>query len=159
MSVAEISRKQTRTSRFVLDDRQQGLFRVNRRAFTDEEVLAEERDRIFNRCWLYLGHETELAGPNDFVTRNVGGKELIFNRDRKGQFHAFFNTCPHRGAMVEREARGNALGFKCFYHGWAFNNNGNFATRMQPGRYPEDFNHDGCANLKEVPKLAEYRGF
>ena len=158
MSVAEISRKQTRTSRFVLDDRQQGLFRVNRRAFTDEEVLAEERDRIFNRCWLYLGHETELAGPNDFVTRNVGGKELIFNRDRKGQFHAFFNTCPHRGAMVEREARGNALGFKCFYHGWAFNNNGNFATRMQPGRYPEDFNHDGCANLKEVPKLAEYRG-
>ena len=159
MSVAEISRKQTRTSRFVLDDRQQGLFRVNRRAFTDEEVLAEERDRIFNRCWLYLGHETELAGPNDFVTRNVGGKELIFNRDRKGQFHAFFNTCPHRGAMVEREARGNALGFKCFYHGWAFNNNGNFATRMQPGRYPEDFNHDVCANLKEVPKLAEYRGF
>ncbi len=146
-------------SSWVRQDRQGGLFRVARQAFIDPQVLAMERDAIFNRCWLYLGHDSELPQPNDFVTRSVGGRELIFNRDRKGQFHAFFNSCPHRGAMVVRAARGNALGFKCFYHGWAFNNNGAFSTRFQPETYPKDFNADGCANLVGVPRLESYRGF
>lgn len=147
------------SSPMVMDDRHRGLFRVARTAFIEDEVLARERDRIFNRCWLYVGHESEIAQPNDFITRNVGGRELILNRDRKGSVHAFFNTCPHRGAMVERQQKGNAIAFKCFYHGWAFNNNGAFATRMKTGDYPEDFNSDGCANLKPVPKVQGYRGF
>ena len=143
----------------VVDDRDKGIFRVARTAFIEDEVLIRERDRIFNRCWLYLGHDSEIAEPNDFITRNVGGKELIFNRDRKGEVHAFFNTCPHRGALVERRPKGNAISFKCFYHGWAFNNNGAFATRTNPGDYPPDFNSDGCANLTRVAKLQGYRGF
>jgi p-cumate 2,3-dioxygenase alpha subunit len=134
-------------------------FRVARSAFVDEDILALERDRIFSRCWLYVGHVSELPEPNDFVRRAVGGRDLIFNRDRKGEFRAFFNTCPHRGAAVVREAKGSAMAFKCFYHGWSFNNNGQFGTRFQPGIYPEDFNSDGCANLTAVPHLAEYRGF
>lgn len=119
MSVTDIDRRETRISPYIIDDRERGLFRVARKSFVDEDILTRERDRIFNRCWLYLGHESELSKANDFLTRNVGGKEVIFNRDRQGAFHAFMNTCPHRGAMVEREARGNALAFKCFYHGWA----------------------------------------
>ena len=119
-----VTQNKTRESSLVVDDRENGLFRVNRKAFLDEEILHMEREKIFNRCWLFLGHASELPNPNDFVTRNVGGKELIFNRDRKGEFHAFLNTCPHRGAMVERQESGNSIAFKCFYHGWAFNNNG-----------------------------------
>ncbi|HYG27427.1 MAG TPA: aromatic ring-hydroxylating dioxygenase subunit alpha [Caulobacteraceae bacterium] len=148
-----------RQSRSGLVQETHDSFRVSRTAFTDREVLARERDAIFNSCWLYLGHESELPGPNDFLTRSVGGREIIFNRDREGKFHAFFNTCPHRGSIVERQPRGNSLGFKCFYHGWAFNNNGQFATRFQPGQYPADFNKDGCANLTAVPRLAGYAGF
>lgn len=140
-------------------DETRNRFRVSRTVFIDEDVLAEERDRIFSRCWLYIGHSSELPAPNDYVRRSVGGRDLIFNRDRKGQFHAFFNSCPHRGAAVVRDACGTAVAFKCFYHGWSFNNNGNFGTRFQPGTYPEDFNSDGCANLKSVAHLAEYRGF
>ena len=145
--------------RYIDDDRTHGIFRVNRQAFTDPEVLQRERDLIFGRCWLYLGHSSELPGPNHFVARSVGGRELIFNRDRKGDFRAFFNTCPHRGAMVVREKSGTSLAFKCFYHGWSFNNNGQFATKMQPGTYPADFGKNGCQDLVAVPKLAQYRDF
>ncbi|WP_233356016.1 aromatic ring-hydroxylating dioxygenase subunit alpha [Henriciella aquimarina] len=153
-----VSPSKTMEASYVVDDRENGLFRVNRKVFLDEDVLNLERERIFSRCWLFIGHASELPDPNDFVTRNVGGKEMIFNRDRKGNFHAFLNTCPHRGAMVERQESGNSLGFKCFYHGWAFNNNGNYATRHEKGVYPEDFNQDGCANLVPV-KLEQYRDF
>lgn len=143
----------------VEDGRHHGVFRVNRRAFVDPDILQIERDLIFDQCWLYIGHSSELPKPNDFVTRRVGGRELIFNRDRKGVFQAFFNVCPHRGAMVTRESSGSCLAFKCFYHGWAFNNNGRFGTRMPEGTYPDDFGSDGTRDLVMVPKLAEYRGF
>ena len=145
--------------RYVEDDRDGGLFRVNRQVFIDRDIFERERRLIFNRCWLYIGHSSELPAANSFVRRNVAGRELIFNRDRKGEFRAFFNTCPHRGAMVVRDATGSAMAFKCFYHGWSFNNNGKFATRMQPGVYPDDFGQAGCQDLVRVPKLAQYRDF
>lgn len=148
-----------RSGRYVVEDREEGTFRVAREAFTSQAVFEAERDRIFSRCWLYVGHESEIPNDNDFVTRRVGGREIIFNRDRKGQVHVFLNTCPHRGAMVERQAKGSAISFRCFYHHWSFNNNGTFGTKMQEGDYGPHFNEDGCANLPSAPLAAGYRGF
>jgi len=142
----------------IQDRPERAQFRVSRRSFTDVDILARERAAIFNHCWLYLGHESELRAANDFLIRDTGGRSLIFNRDRAGNFGAFLNVCPHRGAPVVREPAGNAISFKCFYHGWSFNNNGKFAMRFPANTYPADFNADGCANLIKVPKLDQYRG-
>lgn len=143
----------------VLVDEQRKLFRIHRSSFTDADVLAAERDRLFARCWLYLGHVSELPKPNDFLTRDVAGRPILFNRDGQGKLHAFFNTCPHRGAQVCRERTGSAKAFQCFYHGWTFTPEGKL--RSWPGQedYPKDFNRDGDVDLVEVPKFAEYRGF
>jgi p-cumate 2,3-dioxygenase alpha subunit len=143
----------------VVEDRQRHLFRVARRAFTDEAVLEGERRQIFARCWLYVGHGSEIRNNCDFITRSVGGRELIFNRDRAGAVHAFLNTCPHRGAMVVREKKGNALSFRCFYHGWSFNVNGRFASRFEEGNYGKAHYDGGCADLAPVPRLESYRDF
>lgn len=148
-----------KTDAIVVEDEAAALFRVNRRAFTDPDILAREREHIFSTCWLYVGHASELKKPNDFLTRDVGGRSLIFNRDRKGAFRAFFNVCPHRGAAVVRDKAGSAISFRCFYHGWAFNNNGKFASRFEADTYPPDFNSDGCANLPAVPRLESYGDF
>jgi p-cumate 2,3-dioxygenase alpha subunit len=147
------------SGRWVTEDNAAGLFKVARETFTSDAVLALEKERIFDRSWLYVGHGSELPSANCYVTRNVGGREIIFNRDRKGTFQAFFNTCPHRGAIIAREKCGNALGFKCFYHGWSFNNNGKYATRTPPGVYPEGFGRDGSVDLTRVPRLESYRDF
>lgn len=159
MATVALAPKRSRSGRWVEDDRENGVFKVARSAFTDPEVLALERAKIFDKAWLYVGHESEIPEPNDFVTRRVGGREILFNRDRKGAVHVFMNTCPHRGAMVERREKGSAIAFRCFYRGWAFNNNGAFATKMQPGDYGPQFNSDGCANLAPAPQFAGYRGF
>jgi p-cumate 2,3-dioxygenase subunit alpha len=81
----------------IVDDRLRGVFRVNRRVFTDPEILELERCEVFDRSWLYAGHESEIAKPGDFVTRRVAGRPLILVRDGDGTAHAFLNTCPHRG--------------------------------------------------------------
>src|SRR5262249_8809944 len=57
-------------------------FRVARASYTDPAVFAAELERIFGRCWLYVGHDSELAKPDRFVTRDVGGRSVIFLRDR-----------------------------------------------------------------------------
>ncbi len=143
----------------VVEDRERFLFRVGRRAFADEAILEEERRQIFDRCWLYLGHGSEIPEKCDFLTRSVGGRELVFNRDRGGAVHAFLNSCPHRGATLVREARGNAMSFQCFYHGWAFNVNGRFASRYADGNYGEGHYSGGCADLVATPRLEHYRDF
>jgi p-cumate 2,3-dioxygenase subunit alpha len=146
-------------SDLVVEDRQRHLFRVARRAFTDETILEAERRNIFDRCWIYLGHSSEIPNNGDYVTRSVAGRELIFNRDRGGAVHAFLNTCPHRGSMVVREKKGNARAFSCFYHGWTFDVNGRFASRFGEGNYGREHYGGGCADLVQVPRLESYRDF
>lgn len=143
----------------ILLDTERHLFKVSRRSFVDPQVLRAEQTRIFDRCWLYLGHASELPKPGDFVTRSVAKRSILFTRDTKNKINAFFNTCPHRGAQVCREAKGNAKSFQCFYHGWVFGADG--TLRNQPGQesYDADFNQGGGGNLVSVPRLESYRDF
>ena len=100
----------------VIDNQQDGLFRVNRQAFLSQEILALERQRIFERCWIYAGHETEVPNSGDFCSRRVAGRPVILVRGEDGVVRVLLNTCTHRGAFVCREHTGNARTFQCPYH-------------------------------------------
>ena len=100
---------------------------INRRIFADREVYELERERIFARCWLYLGHESEVPNPGDFVTGYMGEEPLILWRDLSGQVRAYLNLCRHRGNKVCRADRGNAKIFTCSYHGWSYTSDGKLA--------------------------------
>ena len=69
----------------------------------------------------------------------------------------FYNTCPHRGAEVCREERGNAKRFTCFYHAWTFDTSGSLLTMPDEEGYGEGFKE--TCSLTTVPKLDSYRGF
>jgi p-cumate 2,3-dioxygenase subunit alpha len=145
--------------KFVLEDKQKSEFSVNRKVFTEQEILEAEREEIFSKCWLFIGHESELQKNGDFKRKKVGGRNLLFTRGNDGEIRALYNSCPHRGALVCREDKGNSKVFRCFYHAWSFNNHGELVG--MPGRdgFPEDFNCDGSKNLQEVSRLEAYRGF
>jgi p-cumate 2,3-dioxygenase subunit alpha len=145
--------------RLVHVDAARGRFRVHRDAFRSEEIFAAEQELIFSRCWLYLGHETELPGKGDFLTRRVAGRDLIFVRSREGVLGAFFNTCTHRGAQVCRDKRGTSKSFSCPYHGWVFNTEGRLMSQNAQRGFAPDMNADGALNLRRVPRLEHYRGF
>src|SRR5258708_19200689 len=96
------------TTSLVNDDRESGIFRIHRSAMTSDEVFQLEQSKIFDRCWLYVGHESELEKPGDFRRRMVGGRPIIFLRDAEGEVRALFNACTHRGATICRQDAGNA---------------------------------------------------
>ncbi len=144
----------------IQDDREGGRFRVHRGVFTRDDVLETERRAIFDRCWLYLAHISEVRNPGDFISRRVGGRPVIFIRDRSGKLHVYFNSCAHRGALVCREPSGRKRrNFQCPYHGWVFSDEGKLIDTPGPGAYAENFNSDGSLDLQPVPRFAEYRGF
>lgn len=117
---------------------------VSARAITDQSVYDLEREQIWKRSWLLLGHDSEIAGPGDFMMRYMGDDMVIVSRDRADEIHVLLNSCPHRGMAVCRAEMGNAPGFVCPYHGWTFGIDGKFrglpvaAEKMQGDRLSKE---------------------
>jgi anthranilate 1,2-dioxygenase large subunit len=89
--------------------------------YHDASIFEQERDKIFSgKTWSYLALDAELPNPGDFKTTYMGDIPILVSRDRSGVVHAFVNRCAHRGALVRREARGNAKNHTCIYHRWCF---------------------------------------
>jgi p-cumate 2,3-dioxygenase alpha subunit len=149
---------QTDPQDLIVDDREGCVFRVHRSAMTSPEVLALERDRIFSAVWLYLGHESEVRKPGDFVRRTVGGRPLILTRSKNGAINALFNTCTHRGATICRQDSGNASSLQCFYHAWTFDLEGKLIGVPDAQSYGPGFDREGLG-LRHVARLDSYRGF
>jgi len=141
----------------IYEDRDRGIFRVHRSALTSEEIAELERKNIFDKCWLYLGHESEVEKPGDFRRRTVAGRPLFWVRGSDGKVRVFHNTCTHWGANVCRVDEGNAETFQCFYHAWTFNNKGELVSVPDEAGYSHGFDKAEMG-LVSPPRLEHYRG-
>ena len=144
-------------SRLVVEEPE--TFRVHRETMTSPEILTEEQRKIFDHNWLYVGHESEIAEPGDYVRRRVGGRPLFMVRGVKsGAVNVFHNSCTHRGAVVCRHDQGNAKVFQCFYHAWTFDSEGKLSGVPDREGYGAGVDWEGLA-LKSVARVESYRGF
>jgi p-cumate 2,3-dioxygenase alpha subunit len=142
----------------IIDNPKDGIFRVHRSAMTSPEILQMEQERVFNKCWLYLCHESEVENPGDYRRRNVAGRPLFFARGSDGKVRVFLNTCTHRGALICRRDQGNTEVLQCFYHAWTFNNHGELIGVPDEAGYGKGFNRAEMG-LKSPPRVDNYRGF
>ena len=132
--------------------------RVHGTLYTDPAVYAAELERIWYREWVYVGHESEVPEPNDYVLKTIGPQPVIMTRDREGTIHLLLNRCSHRANQVCDAAQGNSSAFRCPYHGWTFANTGALLG------YPYSAGYGGRElkselGLGRVPRVASYRGF
>ena len=145
-------------SPFIIDQPEDMVFRLNRRTLADPEILTREQTEIFDKSWIYCGHESEVSKPGDFCTRDVCGRPVIFSRDSAGDVRVFLNACRHRAAMVCREPCGNTRRYNCFYHGWSYNQDGELVGVPGEDSYPPGFDKANFS-LAEPPRVDSYRGF
>ncbi len=105
-----------------LVDFQKGI--VSRDIFVDTELYEIEKERVFARCWLFVGFEDQVRKPGDYFVSRMGEESVILSRDRDNTVHVFLNSCRHRGMKVCRYDEGNTPVFTCPYHGWSYAGDG-----------------------------------
>jgi phenylpropionate dioxygenase-like ring-hydroxylating dioxygenase large terminal subunit len=131
--------------------------RVHGSLYTDEQIFAEELARIWYTTWVFVGHESEIPEPNDYIRKKLGLQDVVMTRDRDGEVHLLLNRCAHRANLVCDDARGNSSSFRCPYHGWTYRNTGELLG------YPYNKGYGGKNNLDltmgKVPRVASYQGF
>ena len=142
-------------------DKDAGVYRCRRDVFTNEEVFELEMKHIFEGNWVYLAHESQVAGVNDYFTTHIGRQPVVITRGKDNELTALINACAHRGATLCRKKRGNRGSFTCPFHGWTFNNKGKLlkVKDEKTTEYPEQFNTDGSHDLRKVARFESYRGF
>ena len=142
----------------IIDDRERGIFRVNRKVFLDEDVFERSAGRsssVLALCRARVG-----AGGEQRVHLPHGRRPAADPEPRPaGKLHAFFNSCPHRGAMVCREPKGRARNFTCPYHGWVFSDEGRAIHRPLPESYSPACAEDESLHLRPVPRFEVFAGF
>jgi p-cumate 2,3-dioxygenase subunit alpha len=142
---------------FIVDDPAGRVFRYHRSALTSSEFFALEQEKIFGKCWLYLGHESEVPAVGDYRRRAVAGRVLFFIRNEAGEINVFYNTCTHRGARICRRDQGSAKTFQCFYHAWTFDADGDLLSVPDEESYGPGF--DRSRFHLSSPRHDSYRGF
>ena len=144
------------------DDPAKHLYRLDRAAFTDEQLFELEMKYIFEGNWVYLAHESQIPNVNDFLTVYIGRQPVVITRSKDGKLNALANTCTHRGAVLCRLKKGNKSSFTCPFHGWTFNNKGKLLKvkdQSPDAGYPPSFNCEGSHDLVKLGAFESYRGF
>ncbi|HEY1276498.1 MAG TPA: aromatic ring-hydroxylating dioxygenase subunit alpha [Thermoleophilaceae bacterium] len=109
--------------------------------YTDADVLARERERLFSCAWRYAGHTGELAEPGSYLTLRSGDVPLVVVRDGEGVLRAFVNVCRHRGAEVVSGV-GRCTTLQCHYHAWTYGLDGSLRAAPRSDADP-DFDRSG----------------
>jgi phenylpropionate dioxygenase-like ring-hydroxylating dioxygenase large terminal subunit len=90
--------------------------------YYDPAYFELERQAIFMRTWLEIGHISEIAEPGSFIRRELefAKASILIVHGKDGQIRAFHNVCTHRGTQLVTESDGKASNFLCPYHMWNF---------------------------------------
>ena len=103
--------------------------------YTDPVRHTHELDRIFHRCWQYVGMAGDMASHGDFLTGRLGEVPIVVVRDEEGRLRGFVNVCRHRGSTLVLEEYGCKKSIQCHYHAWTYGLDGRL--RAAPGAKAE----------------------
>jgi phenylpropionate dioxygenase-like ring-hydroxylating dioxygenase large terminal subunit len=93
--------------------------------YRNPEFYELERERIFKRSWLLVGHESQVPNPGDYMTLDAIGERALVIRGKDRVLRAFHNVCRHRASrVVLGEAGGCEGAIVCPYHGWSYDFDG-----------------------------------
>ena len=145
----------------IVHDEKSGKYQHKRESFTNPELFDLEMKYNFEKNWVFLAHESQISGINDYFSTYIGLQPIFISKNKEGKLNAFINACSHRGAMICRYKKGNKSTFSCPFHGWTFSNSGKLlkVKDSKGAGYPEQFNCDGSHDLKKLAKFESYKGF
>ena len=130
---------------------------ISRRCWSDRDVYELEKAGIFAKAWLFLGHESQISNPGDYVQAYMCETPIILSRGQDDRVYANINSCSHRGLPVCRSDHGNTKRFVCPYHSWSYSVEGDLITIPQESAV-QNKPDKSLLGLKRVPRVESWRG-
>ncbi|MBC7285738.1 MAG: benzoate 1,2-dioxygenase large subunit, partial [Hoeflea sp.] len=66
--ISDLQGLKARMRSWLVKDAARGIFKMDRAAFTEDALFDLEMKYIFERNWVFLAHESQIAKPNNFLT-------------------------------------------------------------------------------------------
>lgn len=136
--------------------------RVHKSVYTDPAIFDAEMERIFEKIWVYCGHESQVKHPGDYHAVQIGRQPMIMVRQGDGSINVLYNRCPHRGVQLVGNQSGNTgSAFVCSYHAWSFHLDGSVrAIPLAKGYDDTRLTRDSPdCRMKRAARVDHYRGF
>jgi phenylpropionate dioxygenase-like ring-hydroxylating dioxygenase large terminal subunit len=97
-------------------------------AYLSETFWAFEKEAIFSREWLCVGHVNEIPDPGDVLPLTMMDEPVLLCRDQDGTVRVLSAICQHRGHPMFGGLAGrgddapclNARALVCPYHAWTY---------------------------------------
>lgn len=129
--------------------------------YTGEEFWEFEKEAVFGREWLCIGHVNEIPEPGDQLPLTILDEPIVMLRDLGGDVRVMSAVCQHRGqplfgglAGEGRDLAAPCLSgrvMKCPYHNWTFDLDGRLAAA------PSMTETVPVARLRETIRLPQIR--
>lgn len=135
---------------------------VHRDVYIAKDVYRAEMRHLFPKLWLYVGHDSQVPKPGDYITAQLADQPVILVRHTDGAVHVLHNRCPHKGTKIAIDRAGNTgKFFRCPYHAWSFKTDGCLlAIPLKKGYAGTGLEGSEAARgLKPVGAVVNYRGF
>lgn len=135
--------------------------RVHKAIYTDPAIFEMEMQKIWERSWIYVGHESQVKEPGQYYATTIGRQPVILTRDKRGALNVLLNRCAHKGAQLVGDTCGKLKEFRCCYHAWRFDLDGKcLSIPLEKGYESVGFSKDDPrADVRRVPRMESYRGF
>jgi choline monooxygenase len=123
--------------------------------FTHPDMDKTDRQLILAKSWQYVGHESQIARPGDYLVDDIIGRPILVVRNQSSDILCFSNVCRHRGGPLATKS-GSARMLRCVYHAWTYNLDGALvgAPKFEG---VENFNKQDCTLPRY--RMESYEGF
>ena len=136
--------------------------RVHRDLYIDPDLFALEQEHFFANTWNYVGHDSQIPNPGDYIRNEIAGQPLIVVRHGDGSIRVLMNRCAHKGSRLVSAPSGNTgKHFRCPYHAWTFRTDGSLLNIPLKQGYDGTRLHEceSARGLATVAHVRVYRGF
>lgn len=97
------------------------MYRLPLEAYTSKEWFQNEQQTIFGNTWQFAGFVEDLSDYGDHLCVQAGPDHIIVLKDEQGAINAFHSICRHRGNRIDAVIGDKKKMFKCPYHSWSYN--------------------------------------
>ena len=132
------------------DTNPENAYSLPARYYTDPEIFEREKEFIFYRSWIYVGHLAHFEKPGDYLTTQIADESVFVIRDHDRELRGFYNVCRHRAHQLLQGA-GNVNAIVCPYHAWTYESDG----RLRHARHADKVAGFDAANFCLKPVQVE----